>query len=269
MATCLAAANCQAPAAAGVTYDAHEPKALLRPKIGERVVVAARPGRSGRLRVKRLLDLVGAVVGLVVAALPMVGIALLVWLLMGRPILFRQQRPGLRGRPFGIVKFRTMGDAVDQDGQLLPPDRRLSRFGRWLRASSLDELPELWNVLVGDMSLVGPRPLMMKYLPLYTAEQARRHEVRPGITGWAQINGRNALSWEEKFRLDVWYVEHRSIALDLAILARTLTGVLRREGISEEGQVVPRPFRGTTRSDRSDGDRQASRTASEGGRVVQ
>jgi lipopolysaccharide/colanic/teichoic acid biosynthesis glycosyltransferase len=163
--------------------------------------------------VKRVLDLLGASIGLVLAALPMALIGLSIWILMGRPILFRQQRPGLHGRPFEIVKFRTMGDEVDGDGRPLTPEERLSWFGRWLRASSLDELPELWNVLVGDMSLVGPRPLMMRYLPLYTPEQARRHEVRPGITGWAQINGRNALSWEDKFRLDVWYVGGRAEAV--------------------------------------------------------
>jgi lipopolysaccharide/colanic/teichoic acid biosynthesis glycosyltransferase len=205
--------------------------------------------------VKRVLDLLGASIGLVLAALPMALIGLSIWILMGRPILFRQQRPGLHGRPFEIVKFRTMGDEVDGDGRPLTPEERLSWFGRWLRASSLDELPELWNVLVGDMSLVGPRPLMMRYLPLYTPEQARRHEVRPGITGWAQINGRNALSWEDKFRLDVWYVEHRSLMLDLRILGRTLTQVCAREGISEEGQAVPTPFRGNLPMDPSEGER--------------
>jgi lipopolysaccharide/colanic/teichoic acid biosynthesis glycosyltransferase len=160
-------------------------------------------------------------------------------------VLFRQVRPGLQGRPFTMVKFRTMTDDRGPDGALLPDARRLTPFGRFLRASSLDELPELWNVLKGDMSLVGPRPLLMEYLPLYTPEQARRHEVRPGITGWAQVNGRNAISWANKFALDVWYVDHRSLWLDLQILWRTVRKVLVRDGISAEGEATMPKFTGS------------------------
>lgn len=163
---------------------------------------------------------------------------------LGSPALFRQQRPGLHGRPFMMVKFRTMLDALDANGNPLPDDVRLTRFGRLLRATSLDELPELWNVLKGDMSLVGPRPLLMEYLPLYSAEQARRHEVRPGITGWAQVNGRNALSWPQKFALDVWYVDNRSLLLDIRIILLTLKKVFVREGISAEGQATTSRFTG-------------------------
>ena len=193
---------------------------------------------------KRLLDLTAALLGLIVLALPLL---LLVWLVrrkLGRPAFFRQVRPGLHGRPFQMVKFRTMTDARGPDGALLPDAERLTPFGRFLRASSLDELPELWNVLKGDMSLVGPRPLLMEYLPLYTPEQARRHAVRPGITGWAQVNGRNALSWEEKFALDVWYVDHQSLALDISILWRTVRKVLVREGISTAGEATMGKFTG-------------------------
>ncbi|WP_306109737.1 sugar transferase [Pseudomonas sp. 8BK] len=163
---------------------------------------------------------------------------------LGSPALFRQQRPGLQGRPFMMVKFRTMLDALDADGNPLPDDVRLTRFGRLLRATSLDELPELWNVLKGDMSLVGPRPLLMEYLPLYSAEQMRRHEVRPGITGWAQVNGRNALSWPQKFALDVWYVDNRSLLLDIRILLLTVKKVFVREGISADGQATTSRFTG-------------------------
>lgn len=163
---------------------------------------------------------------------------------LGSPALFRQQRPGLHGRPFMMVKFRTMLDTLDADGNPLPDDARLTRFGRLLRATSLDELPELWNVLKGDMSLVGPRPLLMEYLPLYSAEQARRHEVRPGITGWAQVNGRNALSWPQKFALDVWYVDNRSLLLDIRILLLTVKKVFVREGISADGQATTLRFTG-------------------------
>ena len=166
---------------------------------------------------------------------------------LGSPVLFRQQRPGLHGQPFMMLKFRTMIDAVDRDGQQLPDAERLTPFGRWLRASSLDELPELLNILRGDMSLVGPRPLLMRYLPLYSPEQARRHDVRPGLTGWAQINGRNALSWEEKFALDQWYVEHRSFLLDLRILWLTALKVVKREGISSAGEATMPPFTGSSR----------------------
>jgi lipopolysaccharide/colanic/teichoic acid biosynthesis glycosyltransferase len=164
---------------------------------------------------------------------------------MGAPILFRQRRPGLHGAPFEMVKFRTMRDAVDAGGQALPDSERLTRLGRFMRASSLDELPELWNVLKGDMSLVGPRPLLIEYLPLYSSEQARRHDVRPGVTGWAQVNGRNAISWDEKFALDVWYVDNRSLWLDLRIIGLTLRKVLRREGISAAGEATMPKFRGS------------------------
>jgi lipopolysaccharide/colanic/teichoic acid biosynthesis glycosyltransferase len=193
---------------------------------------------------KRCLDVVGALVGLIVTAPLIVVIALCVLLDLGWPVLFTQRRPGLGGRPFTIVKFRSMLDLRDADGVPLPDAERLTRFGRLLRATSLDELPELWNVLVGDMSFVGPRPLLMEYLSLYTQLQARRHEVRPGVTGWAQVHGRNALSWEQRFELDVWYVDHRSLRLDLRIIARTLGNVLRREGISEPGHVTATKFRG-------------------------
>ncbi|SDL67284.1 sugar transferase [Modicisalibacter muralis] len=164
---------------------------------------------------------------------------------MGAPVLFRQQRPGRDGKPFYMVKFRTMKDSIDADGNSLPDSERLTAFGQFLRSSSLDELPELWNVLKGDMSLVGPRPLLMEYLPLYSKEQYRRHEVRPGVTGWAQINGRNALSWEDKFKLDVWYVENQSFYLDIKILLLTVKKVLVRDGISAEGQATMERFRGS------------------------
>lgn len=169
---------------------------------------------------------------------------------LGAPILYAQLRPGRAASPFKMYKFRTMADTRDADGQLLPDSERLTAFGRFLRSTSLDELPELWNVLRGDMSLVGPRPLLMEYLPLYSAEQARRHEVRPGITGWAQINGRNALSWEEKFKLDVWYVDNQSLWLDIRILAMTLLKVVRRDGISADGEATMPRFKssGDTRA---------------------
>jgi len=164
---------------------------------------------------------------------------------MGSPVLFRQIRPGLNGKPFEMIKFRTMKDAVDAQGNPLPDSERLTPFGQFLRSSSLDELPELWNVLKGDMSLVGPRPLLMEYLPLYTPEQYRRHEVRPGVTGWAQINGRNALSWEEKFQLDVWYVDNRSLWLDIKILFLTVKKVVIRDGISADGEATMPKFTGS------------------------
>lgn len=192
---------------------------------------------------KRSLDLVLAGLGLLVLSPLLLAIAVAVRVGLGPPVLFRQVRPGLRGRPFTLYKFRSL--LPDPDGTRSDQER-LTRLGAVLRRTSLDELPELWNVLRGDMSLVGPRPLLLEYLPLYTPEQARRHEVRPGITGWAQINGRNAISWEEKFRLDLWYVEHRSLWLDLRILARTLGRVIAGEGISEPGQATATPFRGTT-----------------------
>lgn len=194
---------------------------------------------------KRLMDLCLASVALVLLALPMLVIALLVRLSLGSPVLFRQQRAGLHGKPFTLIKFRTMRDALDERGKLLPDEVRLTRFGKWLRHTSLDELPELLNVLKGEMSLVGPRPLLLEYLPRYNAQQARRHEVKPGITGWAQVNGRNALSWEEKFRLDVWYVDHWNLWLDIKILLLTLWKVLKREGISAEGSATMPVFMGT------------------------
>jgi lipopolysaccharide/colanic/teichoic acid biosynthesis glycosyltransferase len=193
---------------------------------------------------KRLFDLSVSLGLLLVLALPLLLLYVTVRRKLGSPVLFRQTRPGLHGQPFMMIKFRTMTDERGPDGELLPDARRLTSFGRFLRASSLDELPELWNVLRGEMSLVGPRPLLMEYLPLYSAEQARRHEVRPGITGWAQVNGRNALSWEDKFRLDVWYVDHRSLWLDLRILWLTVRKVLVREGISAQGEATMPRFKG-------------------------
>lgn len=195
--------------------------------------------------IKRLFDLSACILGLLMLALPLL---LLIWLVrrkLGSPVFFRQTRPGLKGKLFEMVKFRTMTDERGPDGQLLPDKDRLTPFGRWLRASSLDELPELWNVLKGEMSLVGPRPLLVEYLPLYTPEQARRHEVRPGITGWAQVNGRNAISWEEKFKLDVWYVDNQSLWLDLKILWLTIKKVLVRDGISAQGDATMPKFTGS------------------------
>jgi len=163
---------------------------------------------------------------------------------LGSPVLLRQVRPGLAGRPFEMIKFRTMRDAAGLDGQPRSDAERLTSFGRWLRSPSLDELPELWNVLKGDMSLVGPRPLLMEYLPLYSAEQARRHEVRPGVTGWAQVNGRNAIGWEQKFKLDIWYVDNRSLWLDLRIITMTVLKIIRRDGIAAEGSATMERFAG-------------------------
>lgn len=193
---------------------------------------------------KRTVDLVVAGIGLIVLSPLFLVIGLLVRITLGPPVVFRQRRPGLDGRPFTLYKFRSMREA-GAGGEAVTDAERLTWIGRLLRRTSLDELPELWNVLRGDMSLVGPRPLLMEYLPLYTPEQARRHDVLPGITGWAQVNGRNALSWEEKFRLDVWYVDHRSLWLDLRILALTVARVLSGEGISEPGQATVTFFRGT------------------------
>jgi lipopolysaccharide/colanic/teichoic acid biosynthesis glycosyltransferase len=194
---------------------------------------------------KRLFDVALAFGALLALALPLLALAWLIRRKLGSPVLFRQVRPGLLGRPFTMVKFRTMTDKRGPDGALLPDAQRLTPFGRFLRASSLDELPELWNVLKGDMSLVGPRPLLMEYLPLYTPEQARRHAVRPGITGWAQVNGRNAISWADKFALDVWYVDHRSLWLDVQILWRTVRKVLVRDGISAAGEATMSKFTGS------------------------
>ena len=172
-------------------------------------------------------------------------LSILIYVKLGHPMLFRQQRPGLHGRPFTIYKFRTMTAAKDNDGNPLPDAQRLTPFGRFLRSSSLDELPELFNVLKGEMSLVGPRPLLMRYLPLYTPEQNRRHEVRPGITGWAQVNGRNALSWEEKFKLDVWYVDNQSFWLDIKIIYLTIVKIVKREDVNQQGQATVRYFTGS------------------------
>jgi lipopolysaccharide/colanic/teichoic acid biosynthesis glycosyltransferase len=197
---------------------------------------------------KRLFDVVVSLVLLVVLSPVMLTVAIVVRLGLGRPVLFKQQRPGLRDRPFTLLKFRTMSRHGDSHGRLLPDAQRLTKLGRFLRSTSLDELPELFNVLKGDMSLVGPRPLLTKYLPLYTAEQLRRHEVRPGITGWAQVNGRNAITWERKFELDVWYVDHRSFLLDLKILAITALKIVKREGISQQGEATAAEFLGTSNS---------------------
>jgi sugar transferase EpsL len=194
---------------------------------------------------KRVFDLVVAAAAVALLAPLMLAIGIAVRLGLGKPVWFVQERPGRHGVPFRMIKFRTMRDALDADGRPLPDGERLTPLGRFLRAASLDELPELWNVLRGDMSLVGPRPLLMEYLPLYSAEQARRHEVKPGITGWAQVNGRNALSWEEKFRLDVWYVDHASLWLDLEIIALTLWKTIKRDGISQSGHATMPVFMGS------------------------
>jgi sugar transferase EpsL len=194
---------------------------------------------------KRLFDLALTLLG-AVFWLPFVAfVALLVRFKLGSPVFFRQERPGLQGKPFRMIKFRSMTDARGANGELLPDAERLPAFGKWLRATSLDELPELFNVLKGDMSLVGPRPLLMQYLPRYTARQARRHEVRPGITGWAQINGRNAISWEEKFELDVWYVENRSLWLDCKIILRTLWKLFHRDDVNAPGSATMPEFMGS------------------------
>jgi lipopolysaccharide/colanic/teichoic acid biosynthesis glycosyltransferase len=197
---------------------------------------------------KRLLDVVCAAIGLLVLSPILIFVAWKVWRHMGAPVFFAQIRPGLYGQPFRMIKFRTMRNDLGADGHPLPDAQRLTPFGNFLRASSLDELPELWNVLKGDMSLVGPRPLLMEYLPLYTPEQGRRHNVRPGITGWAQINGRNAISWEEKFALDVWYVDNWSFWLDVRILVMTVYKVLGRHGISAKGDATMPRFRGSRNS---------------------
>lgn len=193
---------------------------------------------------KRLIDLTLSSMALLLLGLPLLLLAWQVRRKLGSPVFFCQTRPGLHGRPFRMVKFRTMAEARGPDGRLLPDADRLTAFGRFLRASSLDELPELWNVLKGDMSLVGPRPLLVEYLPLYSRVQARRHEVRPGITGWAQVNGRNALSWDRKLELDVWYVDNRSLWLDIRILWLTAGKVLARDGISAPGEATMPRFTG-------------------------
>lgn len=193
---------------------------------------------------KRLFDLALPIPGLVVLLPVLAMAALLVRITLGSPVLFRQIRPGFQGTPFELYKVRTMNNKRAQDGKLLPDAERLTKFGRFLRTTSLDELPELLNVLKGDMSLVGPRPLLMQYLDRYTPEQARRHEVKPGITGWAQVNGRNALTWEEKFKLDVWYVDNQSFWLDVKIIFMTIWKILKREGINQQGQATMKEFMG-------------------------
>ncbi|AOE84533.1 sugar transferase [Pseudomonas sp. TCU-HL1] len=194
--------------------------------------------------IKRAFDVFCSAVGLLLLFPLLLLLFVAVRRYLGAPALFRQVRPGMDGRPFEMIKFRTMLDSTDEAGKPLPDAQRMTPFGRFLRATSLDELPELWNVLKGDMSLVGPRPLLMEYLPLYSPEQARRHQVRPGVTGWAQINGRNALSWDDKFELDVWYVDNRSLWLDIRILFLTVRKVFVREGISGEGEVTMSKFTG-------------------------
>ena len=194
---------------------------------------------------KRAFDIAASTSALVVLSPVLAITAYKVKKELGSPVLFRQTRPGLHGKPFEMIKFRTMKDATDKEGNALPDSERLTDFGKKLRASSLDELPELWNVLKGDMSLVGPRPLLMEYLPLYNTEQAKRHNVRPGVTGYAQVNGRNSLSWEDKFKLDTWYVEHQSLWLDMKILLKTVKKVIIKDGISAEGEATMTKFTGT------------------------
>ena len=205
----------------------------------------ARPRQSGgALLVKQGLDRLAALGGLLLASPVLLVSAVVVRATMGAPVLFSQERPGLHGRPFRVLKFRTMREATGPDGAPLPDGERMTRVGRVLRATSIDEFPQLWNVLRGELSLVGPRPLLMRYLPRYSREQARRHEVLPGITGWAQVNGRNAITWEEKLALDVWYVDHWTLALDVKILAMTVGKVLRRSGVSREGHATMPEFMG-------------------------
>ena len=194
---------------------------------------------------KRLLDIIIASIALILLSPLYVFVAYKVKKNLGSPVLFRQVRPGLHGKPFEMIKFRTMKDAVDEQGSPLPDSERLTAFGQMLRSTSLDEMPELWNVIKGDMSIVGPRPLLMEYLPLYNAEQAKRHNVRPGMTGHAQVNGRNAISWEEKFKLDTWYVENQSIWLDFKIMLKTVKKVIAKDDINEAGEVTMTKFTGT------------------------
>lgn len=198
---------------------------------------------------KRLLDIIIAFLALILLSPLYFYVAYKVKKNLGSPVLFRQVRPGLYGKPFEMIKFRTMKDAIDANGQLLPDSERLTPFGRMLRSSSLDEMPELWNVIKGDMSIVGPRPLLMEYLPLYSPEQAKRHDVRPGMTGHAQVNGRNAISWEEKFKLDTWYVENQSIWLDFKIMFKTVHKVLAKDDISAEGEATMTRFTGSQNKD--------------------
>jgi len=194
---------------------------------------------------KRLLDIIIASIALILLSPLYAFVAYKVKKNLGSPVLFRQVRPGLHGKPFEMIKFRTMKDAVDEQGNPLPDSERLTSFGQMLRSTSLDEMPELWNVIKGDMSIVGPRPLLMEYLPLYNAEQAKRHNVRPGMTGHAQVNGRNAISWEEKFKLDTWYVENQSIWLDFKIMLKTVKKVIAKDDINQAGEVTMTKFTGT------------------------
>lgn len=194
---------------------------------------------------KRIFDIIVAGLSIVLFSGLLVLISLFIWAILGKPILFQQQRPGLGGMPFNIYKFRTMDTIKNESGELAPDKDRMTMLGSWLRRTSLDELPTFWNVLCGDMSLVGPRPLLMEYLELYTPEQMRRHDVRPGITGWAQVNGRNALSWEEKFKLDIWYVENNNFFLDIKIIFMTFISVFKSTGITQEGHVTAEKFRGS------------------------
>ena len=194
---------------------------------------------------KRTMDVLFSSIGLLLLFPLFLVIALSIWFNMGTPIFFRQMRPGKDGKPFQLLKFRTMKQDADESGNSLPDEFRTTEFGKALRSTSLDELPELWNVLKGEMSLVGPRPLLVEYLPLYSETQARRHELKPGITGWAQVNGRNAISWEEKFKLDTWYVDNQSLWLDLKILLLTIKKVFTREGISAQGEVTMSKFKGS------------------------
>jgi lipopolysaccharide/colanic/teichoic acid biosynthesis glycosyltransferase len=196
--------------------------------------------------VKKVFDLSAASIALLLLLPILIILALLIRIKLGTPIFFKQTRPGLYAQPFQLIKFRSMRNTHDTSGELLPDSERLTTFGKWIRSTSLDELPELWNVLKGDMSLVGPRPLLMEYLTRYSPEQARRQEVKPGITGWAQVNGRNAISWEEKFRMDVWYVDHQSFCLDVKILFLTVQSVITRRGITSEGKATMPAFKGNT-----------------------
>ena len=198
---------------------------------------------------KRTIDLILALSALLIVFPVIFLLAVLTRIYLGKPVLFIQERPGLDGLPFKLVKFRTMNDGVGSDGCSLPDAERLTSYGKLLRKTSLDELPGLWNVVKGDMSLVGPRPLLMEYLPLYTEEQARRHDVRPGITGWAQVNGRNAISWDDKFAADIWYIDNQSLALDLKILLMTISKVLKKEGVSAEGEATMPKFTGVENYD--------------------
>ena len=201
-------------------------------------------GTERKIIVKRMIDIVGASFALFLLSPLLLALAVLIRQNMGSPILFRQARPGLHGKSFEMIKFRSMRDTIGPDGMPLPDGDRITTLGKKLRSTSLDELPSLWNVIKGDLSLVGPRPLLMEYLPLYSSEQARRHTVRPGITGWAQINGRNAISWEQKFALDTWYVDNRSIWLDFRIMWMTVHRIIIRDGISAEGEATMPKFRG-------------------------